>query len=113
MAYAPEIMGDDYTGYGDAARKKADARRIVACVNACAGIPTETLESSPIELERWKAVYTDNVKLFAQREELIEVLKEVVNGNDLAHERGLSLYSWPTSDLRRHAREAISKAEAK
>jgi hypothetical protein len=32
MAYGPEIMGDDYTGYGDEVRKKADAKRIVACV---------------------------------------------------------------------------------
>ncbi len=44
MAYGPEIMGDDYTGYGGEARKRADARRIVACVNACAGIPTEHVE---------------------------------------------------------------------
>ena len=43
MAYGPEIMGDDYTGYGDIERKKADARRIVACVNACAGITNEAL----------------------------------------------------------------------
>ncbi len=27
-------------------RAEADARRIVACVNACAGIPTEDLEAS-------------------------------------------------------------------
>lgn len=45
MPYGPEIMGDDYTGYGGEERKKADARRIVACVNACAGISTEALEA--------------------------------------------------------------------
>lgn len=26
---------------------EADARRIVACINACVGIPTETLEAMP------------------------------------------------------------------
>ena len=31
----------------------ADARRIVACVNACAGIPTEFLEGSTKQSDDW------------------------------------------------------------
>lgn len=46
MAYGPEIMGDDYTGHGGAERKRADARRIVACVNACEGFSIEELEGA-------------------------------------------------------------------
>ena len=38
MAYALEIMGDDYTGYGEEQRREADAARIVAAVNGCAGL---------------------------------------------------------------------------
>ncbi|MFA5526940.1 MAG: hypothetical protein WC992_08955 [Acholeplasmataceae bacterium] len=49
MAYGPEIMGDDYTGYGDYERKKADAKRIVACVNACAGITDAVIEDGIIK----------------------------------------------------------------
>ncbi len=29
-------------------RAESDARRIVACINACAGIPTEALESAGV-----------------------------------------------------------------
>lgn len=58
MPYGPEIMGDDYTGYGDEEAKLEDARRIVACVNACAGIPTEALPN-----------------LLEQRNQLLEALE--------------------------------------
>lgn len=34
MAYAPEIMGDDYNGFGDYEAKLADAELIVRAVNS-------------------------------------------------------------------------------
>lgn len=40
--YIAEIGNPDEDGAA------ADARRIVACVNACAGLPTEQLESGPL-----------------------------------------------------------------
>lgn len=75
MAYGPEIMGDDYTGYGDAERKKADARRIVACVNACAGISTENLEAlvGTSILARANRHFDTAIK---QRDELLDALEE-------------------------------------
>ena len=33
---------------------KANARRIVACINACAGIPTEELESAAQQETQWQ-----------------------------------------------------------
>jgi hypothetical protein len=54
-----------------------DARRIVACVNACAGIPTE-------DLERWGTslitkIQEDNIaRLTKQRDELVAALEELL-----------------------------------
>lgn len=47
-----------------------DARRIVACVNACAGLPTEQLESSPLG-----GVLNGVAGLIAQRDELLAALE--------------------------------------
>jgi hypothetical protein len=46
MAYGLEVLGDDYTGYGDVERKYEDCRRVVACVNACRGLDTDNLEKT-------------------------------------------------------------------
>jgi hypothetical protein len=68
-----EICGMDveFTGHhGD--EQKANTRRIVACVNACAGIPTDTLETIP----SWSSA---GVKTLAdvekQRDELLAALE--------------------------------------
>jgi hypothetical protein len=55
-----------------------DARRIVACVNACAGIPTEQLEQS----HRNHAVthlVEEIARLTKQRDELVKALKDLMN----------------------------------
>lgn len=39
---------------GNNDQANANARRIVACVNACAGIPTETLEDTKLFIEFFK-----------------------------------------------------------
>lgn len=44
MAYGLEVLGDNYTGYGDQEGKLEHCRRIVACVNACRPLTTESLE---------------------------------------------------------------------
>lgn len=51
-----------------------DARRVVACVNACAGIPTDDLEASPEHGLLHLAEFTDS--LVAQRDELLAALIE-------------------------------------
>lgn len=51
----------------------ANARRIVACVNACAGLPTEQLESSPLG-----GVLNGVAGLIAQRDELLAALEGVL-----------------------------------
>jgi len=52
-----------------------DARRIVACVNACAGIPTDDLEASPkLGLLHLAEFANDLVK---QRDDLLESAEEI------------------------------------
>jgi len=48
------IIGELFQ-FGDADRREANAHRIVACVNACAGIPTELLEWPATRVTTWKA----------------------------------------------------------
>lgn len=54
----------------DNGAQKANFRRIVACVNACAGLPTATLEAP----EPWEAVICH---VSAQRDELAAALRKV------------------------------------
>jgi hypothetical protein len=60
------------------ANTEANADRIVACVNACAGIPTEDL---PLVLPRQQAdigkLVSDYRKTQAQRDEALALLKEM------------------------------------
>lgn len=61
----------------------ADARRIVACVNACAGLSTDKLEAEASNLREWlDQLFLDrvdmaerNLELKAQRDELLAALK--------------------------------------
>lgn len=55
------------------ATSEEDARRIVACVNACAGIPTEQLESGEVRSVRDELA--DIATLEKQRDELLAALK--------------------------------------
>lgn len=98
MAYGPEIMGDDYTGYGDAERKQADAHRIVACVNACAGIPDEVLDapgySIKDELDSLDAQITGRMKAERERDRFraqLAALEEVATGVDADIDAGRPL----------------------
>lgn len=73
-------------------------RRVAACVNSCAGIPTETLEST----RDWQAAGVATAEtLKQQRDELLAALKEVVRISDRKHD------AWD----RAHA--AIAEAEGR
>lgn len=53
---------------------RANARRIIACVNACEGIPTEALEADVPGIFRQ---INRQEELEAQRDELLAVLKHI------------------------------------
>ena len=64
----------------DEALMGANARRIVACVNACAGLTTEILEHSGVVRD----LIGQNASLTKQRDELMKALEhqcEVLNRN--------------------------------
>ena len=71
------------------------ARRMVACWNACEGVPTELLEECP-------ASFTE---LRGQRDELLTLLKQVVSSID-SHVDGALIDSQLLAD-----RAAIAKTE--
>ena len=78
--------------------RKANARRIVACVNACDGISTDELE----EISRTGGMLgprEDVARTAKQRDELLEALEEMVRTFDKNHAPALDV-----------ARAAIAKA---
>ena len=79
-----------------------DARRIVACVNACAGLPTEQLEVSPLG-----GVLNGVAGLIAQRDELLAAL-EIIAASEEFH--GDS-FVCEFGTLQGVARAAIAKAK--
>jgi hypothetical protein len=54
--------------------RNANARRIVACINACAGIPTGMLEAGDAEILAY------SISLMKQRDELINRASSVLEG---------------------------------
>jgi len=67
------------------AENEANARRIAACVNACAGVSTEKLEGEASNLREWHEqmrldaidIAARNLDLKAQRDELLAALKSL------------------------------------
>jgi len=51
----PGWSGDDGSGYANP--RMEDAQRIVACVNACAGVPLNVIEAGRRELQEWLNTY--------------------------------------------------------
>lgn len=91
----------DHTLYViDKAQSEANARRIVACVNACEGISTEALKHRGHLL---KAEDSTAQRLNAERAELLEALKGLLD----------ALPSATTHPAIKAARAAIAKAEGK
>lgn len=61
--------------------KEEDARRVVACLNACEGISTENLEYNlPV-----KELAQQYNKVIRQRDELLAALEEIVQHTGLGH----------------------------
>jgi hypothetical protein len=63
------VLIANLTGWKGDAESKANARRIVACVNACKGIKTESLE---MEVLSWITDETGENPLQRERDELLE-----------------------------------------
>lgn len=60
------------TTVGEAEKGDANARRIVACVNAAEGIPTESLERG----SAWSQLAQHTAKVEALNKELVEALED-------------------------------------
>lgn len=84
------------------------SRRIVACVNACAGIPIETLESAGKTISTQQSL-NGYVEMKSQRDELLAALKAVLRISDEAGED--DEYSQEWQDAIAIMRAAIAKAE--
>lgn len=63
--------------------RKANARRIVACVNACAGIATRELETKPLFSDGYIVIFEEVTK---QRDELLAELKSAIEHIDFKRE---------------------------
>lgn len=67
------------------ARQRLNARRIVACVNACIGISTEALEKMPnpfgvlLSTESFKDIIAQREDLQAEVDELLDLLQSLEN----------------------------------
>ena len=83
---------------------KKNARRLVACWNACEGVSTELLEKAPLD-----TVLKETV---AQRDELLDALLKVAKTLD-EHERGVSgdQFTYEYKEWASAVRAAIAKAE--
>jgi hypothetical protein len=88
-----------------------DMRRIVACVNACAGISTEELEKASEDPKHKDLIFNGAKLILAkrdaeeQRDELLELLQEIVQEADEYIARtGNPVHNWLDS-----ARDAIKK----
>lgn len=97
------LLTVDQDGYG-MLYSEADARRIVAAINACAGIPTEVLEC---DTPTFIAMLQERHSLRLQRDDLLAALKALVceSGGTLAtsHRDGRAVA----------ARAALARAEGR
>lgn len=77
--------------------KKLNAKRIVACVNACAGMPDSSLDGANLknQLDRQ---YNQIVRLTQQRDELLAAINAVLVLKDNNSGR---IYRSPTQEQRR------------
>lgn len=68
---------------------EANSRRIVACVNACAGIPTEQLETAgTIAVECQDEMQAELLKAWKQRDDLLAALNFARQGYQASSENG-------------------------
>lgn len=90
----------------------ANARRIVACVNACAGIKTQDLEAmrGTSILEKANSSFDSVHK---QRDELLSVLEDLLRQGDFFLTAIEAKDGWSSDfeEIERRAMKAISKAK--
>lgn len=80
---------------------EADTRRLVACWNACYGVPTEVLEAQQAGGLPWNVA--DQIDARLQRDELLAALKDLLNYDNLgAYER---------ANAQQQARAAVAKVK--
>ena len=116
IANVNEETGPELVGYAPVVRKMPgieNARRIVACVNACAGVRTEALEHRAHLL---KAVDDDIAQLTAQRDQLLVALQGMIDiTNDSQGVAGYHLSGevadWDEFEEWQAACDAIAKAK--
>lgn len=85
-----------------------NARRIVACVNACKGITTETLERVDLPISAICLV-SQCAEIGNQRDELLDAIKAVLA---LPEEQSGRIYRTPTQQFRERQREAYQTLHA-
>jgi len=102
--YAIADMAFEYSSLGQE-ELKANARRIVACVNACAGIPTDQLESGEARYVRNELA--DIYALEKRRDELLAALEK--GGHSL---REISLWDKTTAKDVAMAKAAYAEVKA-
>lgn len=91
---------------------EADARRLVACWNACDGLPTESLECGKPPADQIVDALNQRHELMAQRDELLEVLQGVVPELEYMA-GGMTHAAWKTTEARKRldsVRAVIAKA---
>lgn len=86
---------------------EANARRIVACVNACAGISTESLEGECNAVIGWNRTASKLLKMGKQRDDILSALESAVRwAKPMADAPIDSRPTWFTA-----ARAAIARAK--
>lgn len=89
-------------------RGEANARRIVACVNACAGIPNDQLECDNIEFVR---IFNERNTLNKQRDELLAACQGLMKAHRITAARPPQTVEQAEQQLD-DIRNAVAAAEA-
>lgn len=83
LDYAKKLGIDHWTDKPGEAYKelseeeqRANARRVVACWNACEAISTESLETELSTVTAWSRTATSLIATMTQRDDLLEALKQ-------------------------------------
>lgn len=118
-ADCPDKGQVDIAHIGNGPRGEANARRLVACWNACEGLTTEHMENIDMLGEtlagRFEAFHESERELMDVRDELLDVLK--ASADELARVEEVMLRECGIGVVNRleliAARAAIAKAESK
>ncbi len=86
---------------------EGNARRIVACVNACGDIPTELLETEHQGGKLYDALADFNQKVFELRNQRDELLRAAVAAMTIVNN------AYPYGSIASDLRAAIAKAEGR